>query len=55
MGTSCHTYNGVKLDILPTLIEVFLRQHFMKMDTTKLMNSPIISKISFIDLTQSEI
>ena len=25
MGTSCHTHDGVKLEILPTLTEVFLR------------------------------
>ena len=25
METSCHTHDGVKLNILPTVIEVFLR------------------------------
>ena len=62
MGTSCHTHDGVKLEILLTLIEVFLgtfpsvkEKHFMKMDTIKLMNFPITKGILSLDLTHSEI
>ena len=61
-GTSCHTHDGVKLEILPTLKKFFLgtfpsveEKYFMMMHITKFLNFPIIKETSFLDLIQSEI
>ena len=62
VGLSCNTHQDVKLEILPTLIEVFLRhlsicrrKVFYEDGYNKINELSSYKGISFLDLTPSEI
>ena len=62
MGMPCHTHDGVKLEILPTLIEAFprhlsfcRRKAFYEDGYNKTKELPITKEILFLDLIHSKI